>query len=105
MARRDRWDEETLLLLEEMRRILQYFHWKAEWWQRRANRRSDAPEAVQRGAAAYAMKQADMFIAMAKSCSQKWYPFLVYKGVSVNWLPDFIPSVYEPYRPRHTDPV
>ncbi|KAF7974577.1 hypothetical protein HWV62_11954 [Athelia sp. TMB] len=47
LARRDRWDEETQLLLKEMRGILQYFHWKAQWWQRRAYRRTDTSRAIQ----------------------------------------------------------
>ncbi|KAF7968821.1 hypothetical protein HWV62_29262 [Athelia sp. TMB] len=49
LARSDRWDEETQLLLEEMRRIIHYFHWKSKWWRRRMFRRTDASIAVQQG--------------------------------------------------------
>lgn len=103
-ARKDRWSEEVQMLREEMRRIINSFDTKAHWWRRRAHRRTDAPLAVQRGAAAYAMRQGDMFVAMAHSCAAKWYPFLVFKQLSVCWIPDYIPTTHIPYRPRHTDP-
>lgn len=105
LARRDRWGEEVRWTCEEMRRIIHYFEWKCQWWRRRASRRTDASAAVQRGAAAYAMRQADMYSSMARSFARKWYPFLQYKGLSVDWLPEYIPTVYVPYKPRRTDPV
>ncbi|KAF7972080.1 hypothetical protein HWV62_19161 [Athelia sp. TMB] len=104
MARRDRWDEQTRLLCEEMRRVIHYFDWKARWWRRRAYRRTNASAAVQQGAAAYAMEQANMFVDMAKSFATTWYPFLVFKDLPVEWLPEYVPTTYVPYRPRHTDP-
>ncbi|KAF7976812.1 hypothetical protein HWV62_5680 [Athelia sp. TMB] len=104
MARRDRWDEEVQLLREEMRRVIHYFHWKSQWWRRRTNRRTDASAAVQRGAAAYAARQAHQFETMAKSHAATWYPFLMYKNLPIDWLPEYVPTVYVPYKPRHTDP-
>lgn len=92
------------MLREEMRRIIHSFDTKARWWRRRAERRTDASLAVQCGAVAYAMRQADMYVAMASSCANKWYPFLMFKQLSVDWIEDYIPAMYEPYRPRHTDP-
>ncbi|KAF7971014.1 hypothetical protein HWV62_22285 [Athelia sp. TMB] len=105
LARQDRWCEEGQLLREEMRRIIHYFHWKAQWWRRRAGRRTDATAEVQAGASAYAMRQADLLVALAHSFARQWYPFLMYKGLTVDWLPEYIPAVYVPYKPRRTDPV
>ena len=31
-ARAHRWTEETVLLQEEMRRVVAFFEWKARWW-------------------------------------------------------------------------
>ncbi|RDX44815.1 hypothetical protein OH76DRAFT_1328515, partial [Lentinus brumalis] len=32
-ARAQRWTEECELLQEEMRRVLQYHEWRADWWE------------------------------------------------------------------------
>ncbi|PIL23577.1 hypothetical protein GSI_14890 [Ganoderma sinense ZZ0214-1] len=56
-ARVERWEEEETLLLEEMRRVLAYFEWKAQWWRRQAPRRGGIKaqtfEALARRSAAY----------------------------------------------------
>ena len=104
MARRDRWAEEVRWVCEEMRRIIHYFDYKSEWWLRRVDRRTDASAAVQRGAAAYAERQADMYVKMAHSVARKWYPYMMHKGLDVDWLPRYVPATYVPYKPRHTDP-
>ncbi|KAJ7856844.1 hypothetical protein B0H14DRAFT_3448242 [Mycena olivaceomarginata] len=56
-ARKDRWDEEVMLLREEMRRVLRYLEWQAQWWRDRATRRKDWDSATAAGAEAYALKQ------------------------------------------------
>ncbi len=66
-ARADRWHEEVLLVSEEMRRVLYFFQWKAEWWSSQSALRMDAPIRVQRGIAAYAAKQVAISHAMATS--------------------------------------
>lgn len=104
LARADRWDEETDLSCEEMRRVLETFERKSKWWLEQAGCRPNEPEAVQRGIAAYASKQAAMYVALGKSFGEKWYPFLVYKGLGdVEWPSDYIPIVYTPYKPTPKD--
>ncbi|KAJ7301784.1 hypothetical protein DFH08DRAFT_723840 [Mycena albidolilacea] len=57
-ARKERWEEEVMLLREEMRRVLRYLEWQARWWRDQASRRSDWDPATAAGAKAYALKQA-----------------------------------------------
>ncbi|KAJ7430891.1 hypothetical protein B0H11DRAFT_2262792 [Mycena galericulata] len=60
-ARKNRWVEEVELLREEMRRILRYLEWQAEFWDRLAliaETRGDLTIPIQRGMMAYATKQA-----------------------------------------------
>lgn len=35
-ARAHRWQEECALLVEEMRRVLAFFHWQSNWWTKKA---------------------------------------------------------------------
>ncbi|KAJ7024364.1 hypothetical protein C8F04DRAFT_969055 [Mycena alexandri] len=56
-ARKCRWEEEVLLLREEMRRVLRYLEWQAAWWLGRVSVRGGAAE-LQAGLDAYARRQA-----------------------------------------------
>lgn len=91
-ARADRWSEEILWLIEEMRRILHYFQWRAAWWRKRHNRRTDASPDASRGLSAYANKQAALITALGHSFTAKWYPLHVKHGLSVEWPVEFIPT-------------
>ncbi len=79
-ARAERWGEEVLLLKEEMRRVVEYFEWKATWWRAQPARRSDAPTAVRRGLSAYAEYQASVFERIAEHCARRWVPYLRQRG-------------------------
>ncbi|KAJ7657040.1 hypothetical protein B0H17DRAFT_1185830 [Mycena rosella] len=58
-ARKVRWCEEVMLLREEMRRVLRYLNWQADWWRGRVDLRKEFESgAVAAGARAYALKQA-----------------------------------------------
>ncbi|KAJ7215649.1 hypothetical protein C8J57DRAFT_1199378 [Mycena rebaudengoi] len=57
-ARKERWEEEVMLLREEMRRVLRYLEWQTRWWRDQTSRRSDWDAASAAGAKAYALKQA-----------------------------------------------
>ncbi|KAJ7891640.1 hypothetical protein B0H14DRAFT_2560696 [Mycena olivaceomarginata] len=59
-AKAMRYAEEVDLLEEEMRRVLQFLDWRAEWWQSQVGLRVEKQpeEALREGHAAYAMKQA-----------------------------------------------
>ncbi|KAF8224566.1 hypothetical protein L208DRAFT_1310555 [Tricholoma matsutake] len=36
-ARAEQWQEEVILLEEEMRRVLEFCQWKARWWEYQAS--------------------------------------------------------------------
>jgi hypothetical protein len=90
-ARADRWREEVLLVTEEMRRVLYFLQWKAQWWSSQSALRLDAPTRVQQGIAAYAAKQAAISHSMAGSFATKWYPTLKKSQISVDWPSRYLP--------------
>ncbi|KAF7349654.1 CxC2 domain-containing protein [Mycena sanguinolenta] len=73
-ARAMRYREEVDLLEEEMRRVLQFLDWRAEWWMSRVGLRSaDQPDpAMQEGYTAYARKQAAYMRGMRGRFAQQW---------------------------------
>ena len=90
-ARADRWDEEFILTVEEMRRVLAFFKWKAHLWTIRANQRSDVSVALRSGLCAYAYKQAACYNSLAQSFACKWYPLMVNNSIPIEWPPEYIP--------------
>jgi hypothetical protein len=97
-ARAERWREEVLLLNEEMRRILQYFHWTANWWLAHQSLRSDVTPEVLHGLNAYAAKQANLLQQLVKSFALLWYPELVKNNMPIEW-----PSIYIPVMVTSSD--
>lgn len=91
-ARADRWSEEVIFLVEEMRRILQYFLWRVAWWRRQRALRPDASPDVARGLMAYSNKQASLVMALGHSFAQKWYPLHEKHTIAVQWPSEFIPT-------------
>ena len=81
-ARSLRWSEEVDLLEEEMRRILRFLTWRADWWEGQVGRRClpDGPELE--GETAYAMRQAAVQSGLHRSFALKWetLPELIRKG-------------------------
>jgi hypothetical protein len=71
-ARADRWDEEVVLLDEEMRRVLEYCHWKAAWWMEQVPLREGVSGPLAEGLRAYAVEQADMEERVIVSWTAKW---------------------------------
>lgn len=69
-----RYAEEVDLLEEEMRRVLQFLDWRAEWWQSQVGLRVEKQpeEALREGHAAYAMKQAGYMKAMRARFAKNW---------------------------------
>ncbi|KIL68676.1 hypothetical protein M378DRAFT_184632 [Amanita muscaria Koide BX008] len=84
-ARKERWEEEVLLVEEEMRRVICYFEWKARWWWDQRKLRTSMDLDIVDGVAAYASKQASYCKRMAESCVQFWLPFFTSEGVVVDW--------------------
>ncbi|KAJ7251189.1 hypothetical protein B0H12DRAFT_1018742 [Mycena haematopus] len=56
-ARRDRWEEEVMILREEMRRVLRMLRWTRDEWERRAALHENVDAAVAAGLKAYAACQ------------------------------------------------
>ncbi|KDQ22301.1 hypothetical protein PLEOSDRAFT_163201 [Pleurotus ostreatus PC15] len=65
-ARAHRWQEECILLKEEMQRILQFHTWQAGIWEGRAN------EASLKGAQSYALRQKHIQQSLASACTESW---------------------------------
>lgn len=84
-ARKERWEEEVLLIQEEMRRVVAFHKWKAQWWQSQAYRRTDRDCSIIHGAAAYAEKQAHLCERLAQSCVFSWLPTLQGNGAAPDW--------------------
>ncbi|KAJ7617002.1 hypothetical protein DFH06DRAFT_1012669 [Mycena polygramma] len=81
-ARSMRWREEVDLLEEEMRRVLAFLAWRAEWWTSRVGLRglSDGPQ--REGESAYATRQAALHMELRDGFAAKWQelPALIQKG-------------------------
>ncbi|KAF7983646.1 hypothetical protein HWV62_20596 [Athelia sp. TMB] len=71
-ARKHRWTEEVQLLIEEMRRVLRYLNWRADWWRKRETSWDDMGDDVSDGLSAYAARQADLCEAIAAHFQEKW---------------------------------
>ena len=94
-ARADRWMEEEELLQEEMRRVIVYLLWKSRAWSERVGVRADSctPD-VQRGADAYACKQANIHREIAMTFAHQWLPYLKTCGFDIEWATK-LPGVSE----------
>jgi hypothetical protein len=85
-ARKQRWEEEVLLIHEEMHRVVAFHEWKAQWWRSQACHRTDGDRHVIHGIAAYAEKQAHLCECLAQSCITSWLPMLKGNGaVPPDW--------------------
>lgn len=70
-----RWSEEVDLLKEEMRRVLQFMEWQASEWEKRAESTESTGSAagdIQRGAAAYAKRQASIRRSLTAEFRRMW---------------------------------
>jgi hypothetical protein len=84
-ARAGRWTEEVDLDVEEMRRTLTFFEWKARWWRKRTHLRLTESGDLRNGIAAYAEKQAVLLERRAANYAQHWLPVLKAKGITPCW--------------------
>jgi hypothetical protein len=89
-ANQDRWDEEFLLVLEEMRRTIASFEWQIRWWKTQQNRRElDSTPNLHQALTAYARRQADEWQKRADLFATTWIPELRDCG-----RPHLLPSRY-----------
>lgn len=89
-ARQDRWEEEYQLVQEEMRRIVAYLEWKADWWNAQAERRVALSAPLAEGVRAYALRQSSLMITLAASSVRKWIGALTSEGISVSWASKYV---------------
>ena len=71
-ARVHRCKEELQLLLEEMRRTLDFLKYKASWWEERAAARATALPELAEGLASYAASQAEVQMSLSTSFVRLW---------------------------------
>ncbi|KIM91411.1 hypothetical protein PILCRDRAFT_607 [Piloderma croceum F 1598] len=71
-ARVDWWQEEVILLDEEMRQVLEYCKWKEDWWIKQVPCRGDVSARLTEGLHAYAEEQADLERRIHSSWTTKW---------------------------------
>lgn len=67
-----RWTEDVRFLVEEMRRVIAFFEWKAHWWKEQAGRRQVQATEVREGIMAYAAQQAALYAALKDRCEELW---------------------------------
>lgn len=84
-ARMMRWQEESMIVQEEMRRVLVWFEWKADWWEGQALLRKDGDPDILHGVASYAHKQAYIIRRLAVRCASEWMPVLRENNIEPCW--------------------
>ena len=67
-----RWAEKVELLVEEQRRILQFFHWQSTWWLDRQALIETDDSALNEGMRAYVLRQAAHRQDLAKHFKHIW---------------------------------
>lgn len=72
LARAERWEEEVLLLREEMRRVLVVFEHQAQWWRSQGPLRTTKDPHLLSGLRAYAEKQASIREQLASDFASMW---------------------------------
>ncbi|KAG1836189.1 hypothetical protein C8R48DRAFT_751702 [Suillus tomentosus] len=79
-ARAMHWAEEVQLLHEEMRRVLQFLDWQANWWDEQWDRRDCRMTAEHEGLVSYANKQPDIQCRLAVHFRLLWATYLPLSG-------------------------
>ena len=73
------------MVFEEMRRVLSFFDWKAQWWSQQGRLRVEESEEMREGLIAYAERQSQLLSEMGRSFAHQWYPMLVAYGMDPEW--------------------
>lgn len=72
LARAERWEEEILLLREEMRRTLVFLDYQGQWWRKQGTLRTDHDEVLSSGLRGYAEKQATLRRRLGNEFASIW---------------------------------
>jgi hypothetical protein len=89
-ARANRWQEEVLLVQEEMRRVIAFLDWKATWWHSQGQCRTDVRDDIKAGLAAYAARQGHLMRHLAETFAALWYPILTDANLQIDWPEHYI---------------
>ena len=89
-ARAERWRENERLVIEEMRRVIEFCGDRAAWWRRQKGRRSHADPALQQGLSIYAEKQAATYENLATRCASFWVNYLKSLGQLPSWILPYV---------------
>lgn len=91
-ARLMRWEEELVIVEEEMRRVLQYHLWKASEWRSKAGKRIGMETKIKQGLMAYAEEQAVVWESLGKKFADRWWDVMSANGLKTDWDPCFFPQ-------------
>ncbi|KAJ7170315.1 hypothetical protein C8R43DRAFT_1120743 [Mycena crocata] len=91
-ARADRWREELILLEEEMRRVIVFCIWKANWWRERVAARPGVDDVLAEGLSAYALEQVNRETRWSTTWASRWSAVRERAGLAVR---DHIVNVAE----------
>ena len=80
-----RWQEELLLVQEEMWWVITYHEWRADWWREQSSLRMNDDPSILSGLLGYAHKQAAICIWMAEQCAIYWLWDLKEKEITPSW--------------------
>ena len=81
-ARVERWQEESILVAEEMRRTAEFLRWRAKCWLQMANERNP----LHQGFVAYARRQANQFTVLSLKFCARWKGILTANGLDTSWM-------------------
>ena len=84
-----RWKEELMLIQEEMRRVIAYHKWRADWWCEHSVTWNHGDPKVSSGISGYAHKQADSCEHLAECCAVHWLLHLKVRGIIPSWASDY----------------
>ena len=89
-ARAERYEEEVELTIEEMRRTLEFFKWKSQWWlglqNSRANSSPPPDPQVLHGLRAYAHRQSSIYSSLVTTYVDHWKEFLIKHSLGLEWI-------------------
>jgi hypothetical protein len=95
-----RWDEELLILQEEMQRVLAFFKWKSVWLLEQGKQREGLEPSLESGVIAYAHKQATISLCMAARCAMYWLPIMKKCGINPTWQERYSPKSVDTAEPN-----
>ncbi|TBU21626.1 hypothetical protein BD311DRAFT_677927 [Dichomitus squalens] len=85
-ARAERWRENEQLVIEEMRRVIEFCGDRATWWRSQKGRRFNIDTTLQQGLSIYAEKQAAVCENLATRCASFWVDYLKSLGPLPSWI-------------------